>query len=87
MNIALALTGLAGVLAMTGRPEQAAQFLGAADSILEGLGQLEPADQKDFDFYVSIVQGQLEELAFEKAWTKGRAMSMNQAIEHAVEEN
>lgn len=86
MNIALSLTGLAGILGMTGECEQAARLLGTVDSILDGLGQLEPADQKDFDYYVSIVKGKLEGSDFEKAWTEGRAMSMEQAIEYALEQ-
>jgi predicted ATPase/DNA-binding XRE family transcriptional regulator len=86
MNIALSLTGLAGVLAMIGNPEQAAQLLGAADSILEGLVQLEPADQKDFDYYLSIVRGQLDESAFALAWEEGRVITLEQAIEYALEE-
>ena len=86
INIALALTGLAGVLGMTGEPEQAAQLLGAADLIIESLGQLEPADQKDFDYYLSVVRKQLKKPAFEKAWASGRAMTMEQAVECALEQ-
>jgi predicted ATPase/DNA-binding XRE family transcriptional regulator len=85
MNIALSLTGLAGVLAKTGKPERAAQLLGVADSILEGLVQMEPADQKDFDYYLSIVRGQLDESAFAFAWDEGRVMTLEQAIEYALE--
>ena len=76
MNIALSLTGLAGVLGMTGKPEQAAQLLGAVELIPEGIGRLEPADQKDFDHYVLVVRGQLEEPTFERAWAKGQMMMM-----------
>jgi hypothetical protein len=71
---------------MIGNPEQAAQLLGAADSILEGLVQLEPADQKDFDYYLSIVRGQLDESAFALAWEEGRVITLEQAIEYALEE-
>jgi predicted ATPase len=71
INIALSLTGLAGVLGMTGKPERAAQLLGAGESLYEELGRMEPADQKDFDYYLSIVNAQLDESAFALAWEKG----------------
>ena len=86
MNIALALIGLAGVLGMTGKPEQAAQLFGKAEVLLEGLSQLEPADQKDFDYYVSVARRHLKKSAFEKAWGKGRAMAIGDAIKYAIEQ-
>jgi predicted ATPase/DNA-binding XRE family transcriptional regulator len=84
MNIALSLTGLAGFLGMTGKPEKASQLFGAVEFLFESIGRFEPADQKDFDHYVSIVRGQLEKSAFEKAWTEGRTMALEQAIEYAL---
>ena len=86
MNIALSLTGLAGVMGMTGKPEKAAQLLGRVEALLGGLGQLEPADQKDFDHYVSVVRKQLKKSVFEKNWIKGRAMTMEHAIEYALKQ-
>jgi hypothetical protein len=82
----LCLTGFAGLLGMTGKPKQAARILGAAEFSLESLGRLEPADQKEYDHYTEVVRRQLDAVAFEEAWTKGRAMSMEQAIEYVLEE-
>jgi len=85
MNIALALIGLAGVLGIPGKPEKAAQLLGRAEALLEGLSQLEPADKKDFDHYISVVRKQLKKSAFEKAWAKGRATAMGDVIKYVIE--
>ncbi len=85
-NVALALAGLAGVLGMTGKPEQAALLFGTAKLMAENTGYLEPADQKDFDHYLKIAREQLDESSFEKAWAEGRAMTMEQAIEYALDE-
>jgi hypothetical protein len=44
-----------------------------------------PPDQKEFDHYVTAVRGQLDEVVFVKAWAEGRAMTLEQAIEYALE--
>jgi hypothetical protein len=83
------LAGSAAVLGMIGKPEQAARLGGAAKSLLETTerrGLLEPDDQKDYDHYIAIVRGQLNEDAFAKAWEEGRAMTLEQAIEFALKE-
>ena len=82
------LCGFAARLGMTGRPEQAACLFGALESLPESVGvawQAEPADQKELDHYLAAVRGQLDEAAFEKAWAEGRAMTLEQAIEFALE--
>jgi predicted ATPase/DNA-binding SARP family transcriptional activator len=79
------LLGLASVLGMIGRPEQAAQLFGAAESLRESIGGcIEPSDQKEFDHYAAAVRAQLDEAAFAKAWAEGRAMTLEQVIEHAL---
>jgi predicted ATPase/DNA-binding SARP family transcriptional activator len=83
------LSGFAAVLGTIGKPDQAARLFGAAESLLEAsgmAGRLDPSDQKEFDHYLSDVRGQLDEAAFAKAWAEGRAMSLQQAIEFALEE-
>ena len=82
----ICFAGLAGILAINGEPEQAARLFGAAELILENIGALEPADQLDFDNYKRLVREQLNEVAFEKARAKGRSMTMEQAIQYALEE-
>lgn len=85
IGLTICLAGLASILGMAGRPEQAAQLFGAAELILETAGSLEPADQSDFDYFKLLVREQLSKDAFEKAWEEGRAMTMEHAIAYALD--
>lgn len=86
-GVTISLSGFASLLGVTGRPEQAARLFGVVESLFEGARtSMAPADQHDFDDYVAVVQGQLDETAFAKAWEEGRVMSMEQAIAYALEE-
>jgi len=80
--------GFAALLGTTGNPNQAARLFGAAEALLEGVGirrRMDTSDQKEFDHYVAAVRTQLDEAAFAKAWAEGRAMTMEQAIAYALE--
>jgi tetratricopeptide (TPR) repeat protein len=85
--LALALAFFSGPIAARGYPERAAQLLGASDALLKamGLGQ-QPSDQPEIDRFEAAVREQLDEEAFRSAWTKGQAMSLEQAIAFALEE-
>jgi hypothetical protein len=75
---------------MTGKHEEAAQLLGAVEPLLASFritGHMDPSDQKDFDHYVGAVRAQLDQDTFAKAWAVGRKMTMEQAIEYALEEH
>jgi tetratricopeptide (TPR) repeat protein len=80
------LAGFASVLGMIGKPAQAARLFGAVESLLESISRMELADQKEFDQYVAAVGAQLDETAFEEAWTEGRAMTLEQAVDYALRE-
>ena len=47
---------------------------------------MDPADQNEFDHYVSVVRSQQDGLSFAKAWQEGRAMTLEEAIEFALRE-
>jgi predicted ATPase/transcriptional regulator with XRE-family HTH domain len=82
------LAGFAAVLGIIGKPEQAARLFGAVEALLEGVGirrRMDTSDQKEFDHYVAAVRTQLDEAAFAKAWAEGRAMTMEQAVAYALE--
>jgi tetratricopeptide (TPR) repeat protein len=83
------LSGFAACLGMSGKPEQAARLFGALETLPESLGLtwvIEPADQKEFDHYLAAARGQLDEAAFTKAWAEGSRMSLDQAIDFALQE-
>ena len=85
--LALTLAFLSGPIAAQGNHERAAQLLGASDALLKamGLGQ-QPSDQPEIDRYEAVVRQQIGEEAFKSAWEKGQAMSLEQAITFALDE-
>ena len=97
----LALAGLGGVAAgmgqaqaqsrakrsVGGQAERGAKLLGAAEALLEAIGAVMSADDRIvYEQGVASARAQLSEEVFEKAWAEGRAMSMEKAVEYALEE-
>jgi predicted ATPase len=82
---AYSLESLAGLDSVEGRPEQAARLWGAAEKLREDIGSPMPANgriKQDQD--VAAARTAISEEAFLTAWTEGRAMTMEQAIECAL---
>jgi tetratricopeptide (TPR) repeat protein len=87
-KIGLGLAMLAGPVGANGQPELAARLFGASESTLQDLGaSLQPADKIEIDRYLDDVRAQLDEKTFEKAWAEGRAMSLDDAVALALDEN
>ena len=85
--IGLSLACLSGIVAMQGRPEQAAILLGASEGILQTMGaKLQPADQIEVDQYLVAIREQLDERSFENYLAEGRGMSFDQAVSFALDE-
>jgi non-specific serine/threonine protein kinase len=85
---AIIIAVLSGPVAARGNPERAAQLLGASDGLLKAIGLcLQPADQPEVDRFETAVRQQLGEEAFKSAWEKGQAMSLEQAIAFALEDD
>jgi len=80
------ISGIASVLGSRGKLEQAAKLFSAVDTLHEEMGKFEPADQKDYDYYVNVVREQLDKSEFEKAWTEGCTMTLDQAAGYALEQ-
>ena len=79
--------GLAAVLVLTGRAEEAAKLLGAAEALRESLGvELAPAEQATHKETVDAVRARLGEERFSDAWRQGRELSLDAAIAYALEE-
>jgi predicted ATPase/transcriptional regulator with XRE-family HTH domain/Tfp pilus assembly protein PilF len=86
--IAQCLIGLGGVAGMgsLGQVERGAKLLGAGEEILEAIGAaLEPLAQAERDRSVETARSRLGEEAFAKTWAEGRAMSLEQAMNYALE--
>jgi hypothetical protein len=79
--------GLAAVLGLTGRAEEASKLLGAAEALRESLGVgLAPAEQATHDETVAAVRKALGEERFSAAWRQGRELALDEAIAYALEE-
>ncbi len=84
-GIAACLDALAGVAVTQERPEQAARLFGAADVLREAIHTVvSPAQRAEYDRHMATMRARLDETALAGAWVKGRAMTVEQAIEYAL---
>jgi non-specific serine/threonine protein kinase len=78
---------MAGVAALQGEPARASRLWGASEVLREVLGLPLTSlvrDRYDYEGYLAAARAELDEAAFEAAWSEGRAMSPEQAIEYAL---
>ncbi|EPH39734.1 hypothetical protein STRAU_7213 [Streptomyces aurantiacus JA 4570] len=79
--LALALEGMAGARALTGRPESAAVLLGAAHTARQSVRMpLPPAERGDVDRVTAAVRGRLDEATYAAAYRRGRALTPEEAM-------
>jgi DNA-binding CsgD family transcriptional regulator/tetratricopeptide (TPR) repeat protein len=80
------LEGLAEVAVSGSQPTRAATLFGAAAGLREKIGAPRPsAFLVYYERDVAAARGQLDEVAFRAAWAKGASMSLEEAVEHALE--
>ena len=88
LGIADCLEGLACLAASAGHAERAARLWGMGASLREALDAPLPADLRgEHDRMVARARAGLNDEAFEGAWEAGRAMTWEQAVEYALEED
>jgi len=79
------LVGLARLACNQGDYRRAAALFGVVEASHEALGRhRSPAAQAKHDQGVASARAGLEEAAFAAAWAKGRAMTLEEAIEYAL---
>lgn len=84
-GIAWSLEGLARVAGARGQCEKAARLFGAAEALREGIGDpLPPRDRADYEQEVRAVRARLDESQFASAWTRGREMTVQEAVTEAA---
>ena len=88
LRIAFSLEGLAAVFDLLGRAPRAARIWGAAEQLRTESGSpLPPKDRPVYDRRVAAARAALgDDAAFDRAWQEGRALTLEQAIELALEE-
>jgi predicted ATPase len=87
IGIAAAMTGLAKLALEVGNLSRAAQLYGIIEDQLVTLSlPLYITDQVEFNHGISMLNTRLDEKTYAKFWTKGKAMSLDDAITFALEE-
>jgi tetratricopeptide (TPR) repeat protein len=77
-------TYMAGVAADLGRFDRAARLLGATEAQFETFFKpLDPWEQAEFDRIATSARARLDEETLTAAWAKGRALTLDQAIQEA----
>ena len=85
-GIVACLSAFAGIATARGQSVFAAHLFGAVESFLSALGlRLLQVDQMEYDRNVSTLRAQLNSASLEKAWAKGAAMTIEQAVTFALE--
>ena len=88
MGTFYSLLGLAGVAGSRGGAARAARLWAAAEALREATGfSMSPFTRSNFAYerHLAHARSQLDEAAWEAAWSEGRAMTLEQAIEYALE--
>jgi tetratricopeptide (TPR) repeat protein len=82
----IARAGLAGVAGVAGKHQPSARLFGAVQASYEALGRkMETATRAEYDRIIARVRAPLDEATFNAAWEEGRKMTLEQAIEYALE--
>jgi DNA-binding NarL/FixJ family response regulator len=87
-DVAHCLEGLASTYGAEGKIVRAARLWGAEDALLEKLEDAVYAYVPNRALHrskVAAARSQLDEAAWTAAWTEGKAMSLDQAVEYALE--
>jgi predicted ATPase/DNA-binding XRE family transcriptional regulator len=85
VNIAQCFADMAGTAWKTGDSERAVLLAGAAEGLLGRAGaRFEPAEQREFEAALAEIREAVDPAKFEKVQAIGRALSVEQAIIHAL---
>ena len=86
-HIAFALHTAAALAGSRGQPVRSARLWGAAEALREAIGTaFSPMEQRVYEPYMAAARDQVEDAAWETAWSEGRAMDTDEAIEYALSE-
>jgi hypothetical protein len=84
--VANQLEVLAFIAAAHGQGERAARLLGAAESLREQIHiPMSQFEQVEYDQQLAALRAGLDEKVFADCWARGRAMTMEQAVQSALE--
>jgi predicted ATPase len=85
-DMADALATLAGSVGALGQLPQAVRLISAAQAVFERIGTLpQPSDKPEYDRIIAQLRSQLDEASFQAAWAEGQKMTLDLAIESALQ--
>ncbi len=86
-GIAWCLEHFAAIAYCNNRHLRAIQLSGSAEALREEIQSvMDPVDRPEYEKTLATLRAQVGEYNFEKAWTEGRALTLEQAIELALSE-
>ena len=84
-SIISSLISLAGLIGAGGKPEKAAQLIGAAEQRLQQLNaKIQPGDRLEHEQAVALIRDKLGEENYNSLRQKGSEMTLSQAVEYAL---
>jgi predicted ATPase/DNA-binding SARP family transcriptional activator len=83
-NIAICLVGIGGIAGAVGQAECSARLLSAGETLYNAIGIPWPDLRTEYERYLATARAQLDDTAFAGAWSAGRAMTLEQAIDEAL---
>jgi hypothetical protein len=87
LGVIESLEGLAGLAAATAAPRRAARLWGAADALRQETGYARSVYESiAYERQLKAVRAILMAEAFDQAWDEGRAMSLDDAVRYALDE-
>lgn len=87
------LRGFACLAAQQGQPRRSAQLFGSTEHLLSPLGEsrttsmTNPADDAAYERGVAYARAKLDEATFNAAWGEGRALTLQQTVDYALDES
>lgn len=84
-QLAYVIEDIGGLAALQGQAERALKLVGAASALREEIGSpLSPAEQTKLEHTLEPARQALSEAMQEQAWAEGRALSLEEAIDYAL---
>ena len=86
VGVTACVAGLAAAIGARGDKIKAVELFGAVDSSLHVMDSpMFNTDQVEYQRDLSSVRSALDEMTFNAAWAKGHAMTLEQAVDYAME--
>jgi len=88
IGVVFTLEGMAGLYLAVGKPDHAARLIGWADATRKKISDTRPLlEQADADKIIAACFAKIGESAFSDAYDEGLAMTLDEAVRYALEEN